>query len=222
MRILIVSDNNGEAKHLSKGLRAVGFSVDHAPSSEKGSFWARTTEYDLAMIEHSPALNAAKFCEELRRKGKTMPIIILADNCPAEQKAWLLDAGADDCVSVPCPVIELTARARAILRRPQTMLGDILQIDDLTINTAKFSVTRGERTIRLTNKEFGLLEYLLRNPGVVISRPALIEHVWDINADLFSNTLETHILNLRKKIDLPNAKKLIHTISGRGYKIAAQ
>lgn len=222
MRILIVSDNGGEAKYLTKGLKGIGFTVDHALSSEKGSFWARTTEYDLVIIEHSLALNAAKFCTELRAKGKTMPIIIMAGDCSPEKKAWLLDSGADDCVSAPCPMIELTARARAVLRRPQTILGDTLQIDDLTLNTAKFSVTRNGETIRLTKKEFGLLEYMLRNPGIVISRSALIEHVWDINADLFSNTLETHILNLRKKIEIPTSKKLIHTISGRGYKLALQ
>ena len=100
------------------------------------------------------------------------------------------------------------------------MLEDILKLDDITLDTLRYQVKRGRKTVTLTRKEFGLLEYLLRNPGRAISRTALIEHVWDIHADLFSNTLETHILNLRRKIESPNKRKLIHTISGRGYKIA--
>ena len=109
---------------------------------------------------------------------------------------------------------------RAILRRPQNFVEDTLKLDDLTLDTIRYQVKRGRTSVSLTRKEFGLLEYLLRNKERVISRTALIEHVWDINADLFSNTLETHILNLRRKIESPKKRKLIHTISGRGYKIA--
>lgn len=216
----MVSENPKRTDELVQGFRATGFSVDHALSSEKGSFWARTTEYDLVIIDHSLALNAAKLCQEIRGRGKTMPVIILAEEYTPEQAANFLNAGADDCLAKPCLMIELTARARALLRRPPTLLGDKLQIDDLTLDTVKYQVTRAEKIIQLTRKEFGLLEYLLRHKDAVISRTALIEHVWDINADLFSNTLETHILNLRKKIESPQKRKLIHTISGRGYKIA--
>lgn len=220
MRMLIISNSQDSASELLNGFRGVGFSVDHALESEQGSFWARTTDYDLVLIDDSPNTNANQICEHIRSRGKTMPIMVVSDKPATPNKISLLDAGADDCVSKGCSISELTARVRAILRRPQNFIEDILKLDDLTLDTIRYQVKRGRTSVILTRKEFGLLEYLLRNKERVISRTALIEHVWDINADLFSNTLETHILNLRRKIESPNKKKLIHTISGRGYKIA--
>lgn len=219
MRMLIIS-NDSAASELLTGFRAAGFSVDHALESEQGSFWARTTDYDLVLIDDSSGTKAGEVCAHIRSRGKTMPIIVVSDRCAVPGKISLLNAGADDCVGKECSMSELTARARAILRRPRSMVEDILKLDDLTLDTARYRVTRGKKEVTLTRKEFGLLEHLLRNPDRVIARTSLIEHVWDIHADLFSNTLETHILNLRKKIELPNKRKLIHTVSGRGYKIA--
>ncbi len=220
MRILIVLDDKFAARDLLHGLQTFGFSVDHAKSSEQGSFWARTTDYDLILIEHSKETNAVKLCSALRAKGKTMPIVIMTKDGCQDDKVNLLNAGADDCVGAECSLAELNARVRAVLRRPQNLIGDVIRLGDLIMDTIRYKVTRGNKDITLTRKEFGLLEYLLRNQDAVISRTALIEHVWDINADLFSNTLETHILNLRRKIESEGKPKLIHTISGRGYKIA--
>ena len=220
MRMLIISNSTGSASELLSGFRGIGFTVDHALESEQGSFWARTTDYDLVLIDDGPETNANNICETIRSRGKTMPIVVVSDTPAVPSKISFLDSGADDCVSKECTITELTARVRAILRRPRYMLEDILKLDDLTLDTLRYQVKRGRKTVTLTRKEFGLLEYLLRNPGRAISRTALIEHVWDIHADLFSNTLETHILNLRRKIESPNKRKLIHTISGRGYKIA--
>ncbi len=219
MRMLIISNDSSAASELLNGFRAAGFSVDHALESEQGSFWARTTDYDLVLIDDNAPTRAKEICERIRERGKTMPIIVVSDT-PTPRKVSFFDAGADDCVSKECSLIELTARARAILRRPREIVEDVLRLDDLELDTIRYRVTRGKKTVSLTRKEFGLLEYLLRNQDQVIARTALIEHVWDIHADLFSNTLETHILNLRKKIEAPNKRKLIHTISGRGYKIA--
>jgi DNA-binding response OmpR family regulator len=220
MRMLIISNGSAEALSLLNGLRTNGFSVDHALESEQGSFWARTTDYDLVLIDDSPGAEAKQICKRIRARGKTMPIVVVSDTIATPSKVSLFDAGADDCVNKECSIGELTARIRAILRRPKNLTTDTLILDDLTLDVSKYKVTRGRKTITLTRKEFGLLEYLLRNQERVIARTALIEHVWDINADLFSNTLETHILNLRKKIEFPRKRKLIHTISGRGYKIA--
>jgi two-component system, OmpR family, response regulator len=220
MRMLIISSDLGATSELTTGFRAAGFSVDHALESEQGSFWARTTDYDLVLIDDAPLTRAREICTRIRDRGKTMPIIVVSDAPASHRKISLLDAGADDCVSKECPVIELTARARAILRRPKEIIEDILKLDDLQMDVLRYRVTRGKNNVTLTRKEFGLLEYMLRNADRVISRTSLIEHVWDIHADLFSNTLETHILNLRKKIESPKKRKLIHTISGRGYKIA--
>ncbi len=220
MRILIISGDKGSATELVTGFRTAGFSVDHALENEQGSFWARTTDYDLVLIDDEPPTKADSICKEIRKRGKTMPIIVVSDSAPVPRKVSLFDAGADDCVSKQCSLIELTARARAMLRRPKNFVEDILKLDDLEMDVTRYRVSRGTKNVILTRKEFGLLEYMLRNPERVISRTALIEHVWDIHADLFSNTLETHILNLRRKIESPRKKKLIHTISGRGYKIA--
>lgn len=220
MRMLIISNNSSEAGVLLEGFHSAGFTVDHALESEQGSFWARTTDYDLVLIDDSPKTDANRICSHIRSRGKTMPIMVVSDRPASENKISFLESGADDCVSKECPMPELTARARAILRRPKEILGEILKLDDLTLDVLRYQVSRGKKTVTLTRKEFGLLEYMLRNPDRVIPRTALIEHVWDIHADLFSNTLETHILNLRRKIEAPNKRKLIHTISGRGYKIA--
>lgn len=220
MRLLIVLDDSVAAIDLVHGLETFGFSVDHALHSEQGSYWARTTEYDLVLIEHSPKVDALNLCAQLRDKGNTMPIVIMTGECEPEEKVSLFNAGADDCVTRGCTIAELNARVRAVLRRPKQLLGNVIQLADLKLDSVRFKVTRGGKSISLTKKEFGLLEYLLRNKDAVISRTALIEHVWDINADLFSNTLETHILNLRKKLEAAGGAKLIHTVSGRGYKIA--
>ena len=220
MRILIISGDLDTALDLVTGFRSTGFNVDHTKDIEQGSFWARTTDYDLVIIDEHQKSQAEMICKAIRSKGKTMPIIVLSDAAPVHHKVSILDAGADDCVSKECTLTELTARARAVLRRPQAIVNDVLELDDLKMDINKYRVTRGSKQVTLTRKEFGLLEYLLRNQERVISRTALIEHVWDIHADLFSNTLETHILNLRRKIEFPRKRKLIHTISGRGYKLA--
>lgn len=218
--MLLISNDTVSASELLTAFRAAGFSVDHSSESEQGSFWARTTDYDLVLIDDSPPLKAKQICQTIRSRGKTMPIVVVSDQPATPSKVSLFDAGADDCVSKECSVVELTARVRAILRRPKEIVEDILRLDDLEMDVIRYRVTRGRKSVSLTRKEFGLLEYMLRNPDQAISRTALIEHVWDIHADLFSNTLETHILNLRRKIESPKKKKLIHTISGRGYKIA--
>lgn len=220
MRMLIISDDSEASHYLVTGFKSTGFGVDHCINKDQGSFWARTTDYDLILVEHSAIFDSLPFCQQIRDKGKTMPIVIFSDTTDVKQKVNLLNAGADDFLPKKCPMAELQARVRAILRRGPNLTGDILQLGDLTLDVIKYQVKRGKKQIQLTKKEFSLLEYMLRNPEVVISRSDLIEHIWDINADLFSNTLETHILNLRKKIEVSNKPKLIHTISGRGYKIA--
>jgi DNA-binding response OmpR family regulator len=120
MRILIISDDKHAAGDLARGFQNVGFSVDHATSGQQGEFWTAATDYDLVILEHTLHTDAAKICSLFRDKGKTMPIIIMAEECEADTKASILDAGADDCVARPCPIIELTARARALLRRPRS------------------------------------------------------------------------------------------------------
>ncbi len=180
MRMLIISNDSVTASELIIGFRTAGFSVDHALESEQGSFWARTTDYDLVIIDDDPPTHAAEICKQIRFRGKTMPIIVVSDSPATQRRIALLDAGADDCISKECSLVELTARVRAMLRRPQNMVEDTLRLDDLKVDTVRYRVSRGKNAVALTRKEFGLLEYMLRNQERVISRTALIEHVGDI------------------------------------------
>jgi DNA-binding response OmpR family regulator len=220
MRILLVEDDESILASLRVRLKSEGFSVDVEQDGIKGSFLARTNNYDVIILDYMlPRKGGEKICQEIRARGTTTPIIMISVQTEIPTKVGLLNLGADDYVTKPFPFEELLARIRAVLRRPNTLKEEILSIDDLVLDVARCRVERGQEKIKLTRKEFALLEYLLRNKGAVLSRGTLMEHVWDIHGDLFSNTIETHILNLRKKIDRPGAKKLIYTISGRGYKI---
>ena len=184
---------------------------------------ARTNDYDLILLDNMlPKKTGLEVCAEGRSRGKNMPIIMLTVQDEIPTKVSLLNAGADDYVTKPFSFEELSARIRAVLRRPQASLVEILNIKDLEINFNTHLVSRAGREIYLTKKEYELLIYLGRNQGRTVSRGMILEHVWDINADPFSNTLETHMLNLRRKVDSKFPLKLIHTIPGRGYKLDTQ
>lgn len=218
MRILIVEDEAKIADSLKASLEAEFFAVDHASDGERGSFLARTNDYDLIILDNIlPKKNGSEVCAEIRAEGLKVPILMLSVEGASETKIDLLNVGADDYMTKPFVLGELLARIRALLRRPQQSIDNILTIDNLTVNPQRCIVTRGEREIYLPRKEFALIEYMIRNKGIALSRSMIMEHVWDENADPFSNTIESHILSLRKKIDLGDERKLIHTLPGRGY-----
>lgn len=218
MRVLIVEDDEDIRTMLKTSLEAETFSVDTAPDGERGSYMARTNEYDLVILDFMmPKKDGKAVCKEIRDEGKTMPIIMLTVRSTTEAKVDLLNAGADDYLTKPFSFQELKARINALLRRPKGMEGTTLEIDDLQLDSIRHKVVRSGKDVYLTRKEFALLEYLMKHRGIVISRGMIMEHVWDSEGDPFSNTIEAHILNLRKKIDGTKKKKLIHTIPGRGY-----
>jgi two-component system, OmpR family, response regulator len=220
MRILIVDDDAGINSALKAQLEAEHFAVDTTDNGEDGSFKARTNNYDLVILDSSlPKKTGPEVCKEIRASGKTYPILFLTVNSEIADKVTALNLGADDYLTKPFSFQELIARVRALLRRPAQTESDILTFQDLTMDVNSHIVTRQKQPIYLTRKEFMLLEYMLRHKGQTVSRSELLEHVWDAKANVFSNTIESHIVSLRKKIDGPNKKKLIHTISGRGYKI---
>jgi DNA-binding response OmpR family regulator len=220
MRILLVEDEKDIIGFLKPSLEAECFVVDIARDGEKGSFLARSNNYDLIILDNMlPKKSGKEICQELRKAHKNIPIIMLSVLAETDKKIELLNCGADDYLTKPFSLEELLARVRALLRRPTIITSEVLTTDDLVLNSKKYTLTRGEKEIYLTKKEFMLLEYLMRNQGFVISRGMLLEHIWDMNADPFSNTVETHVMSLRKKIDSHDTKKLIYTISGRGYKI---
>ena len=224
MRILVVDDDADIRLFLKNRLLEKGFAVDSAEDGEQGSFLARINDYDLIILDYTmPKKNGFDVCVDIRNQENTFrahtPIIMLSviDEVPIKVEG--LHLGADDYVTKPFFFNELYARIIAIIRRPRVREHSEITIDDLCIDIDRQEVTRADRSIYLTRKEFSLLEYLARNRGQVLSRGNISEHVWDMNLDPFSNTIETHILNLRKKIEPIGTKKLIHSVPGRGYKI---
>lgn len=218
MRILIIEDNYEIRNFLKESLESEAYAVDSAEDGEQGSYLARTNEYDLIILDNIlPKKNGIQICNEIRRIGKDVPIIMLSVESGVDKKVLLLESGADDYMTKPFSYKELRARIKVILRRPQIVQKETFTIHDLTIDIPRQKVTRGKKDIYLTRKEFALLEYLIRNKSSVLSRAVIMEHVWDMERDPFSNTVETHILNLRRKIDRPYKHKLITTVPGRGY-----
>lgn len=221
MKILIIEDEAEIAKNLKTNLEIEFFAVDMAADGETGLFMALTNEYDLVILDNTlPRKSGVEVCREIRLHKKDLPIIILSVISETEKKIELLETGADDYLTKPFSFQELLARIRAVLRRPKRMQDEILSIDDLEIDLRKNIVKRAGEEIHLTRKQFMLLEYLMRHPGAVVTRSMLMEHVWETDVDPFSNTIETHILSLRRKIkNKDNQSELIHTVPGRGYKI---
>ncbi|MDB5265669.1 MAG: Two-component system, OmpR family, response regulator [Parcubacteria group bacterium] len=220
MRALVIDDERGVRETLAENLRARAFAVDTAEDGIEGSYMARTNIYDLIILDNMlPEKNGMAVCEDIRRTGNMTPILILSVLSDSWRKVDLLNAGADDYMIKPFSFEELMARIRALLRRPPALEGDIIIIDTLSLDTKQQTAKRVGLDIYLTRKEYMLLEYLMRNRGSVLSRAMIMEHVWDMTSDPFSNTIESHILSLRKKIEGPDRKKLIHTVPGRGYRI---
>lgn len=220
MRALVIDDERGVRETLAENLRTRCFAVDTAEDGTEGSYLARTNVYDIIILDNMlPEKNGLSVCEEIRSIGNTTPILVLSVLSDAWRKVDLLNAGADDYMIKPFSFEELMARIRALLRRPAVMEGDVISVDTLTIDTKQQTVKREETGIYLTRKEYMLLEYLMRNRGSVLSRAMIMEHVWDMTSDPFSNTIESHVLSLRRKVDKPHQRKLIHTVPGRGYRI---
>ena len=215
MRLLVIEDQDELGDSIKAGLGDACYVVDLARDGETGSYWARTHDYDLIILDyHLPGKNGSIICREVR-----VPILILSVVTDIQTKVELLNTGADDYLTKPFSFAELQARIRAMLRRRPMITDDLYCVGDLSLDTQRQSVRRGKREITLNRKEYMLLEYLVRRRGEVVSRAALLEHVWDRDADPFSNTIETHVLRLRKKIEGHGKQKLIHTVPGRGYKL---
>jgi DNA-binding response OmpR family regulator len=220
MRLLILEDDPDISSVLKSCFEAECFAVDTAADGEQGSYLARTNDYDAVLLDYNlPHKNGREVCAEIRAQGKTMPIIMLTVKSEVTDKVEMLNLGADDYVTKPFSFEELLARVRSVLRRPKPIQNEIFKIDDLILDVRGHAVERSGKPVRLTRKEMMLLEYLLRNRSAVVTRGMLIEHVWDMHLDPFSNTIDAHILSLRKKLNVGTKRKLIHTVPGRGYKM---
>lgn len=220
MRALIIDDEQGIRDLLAENLRSQCFAVDTASDGTEGSYLARTNTYDIIILDNMlPEKSGIMVCQEIRKTGHMTPILILSALSDTWRKVDLLNSGADDYMIKPFSFEELMARIRALMRRPNQIEGDVITVDDLVLDTKQQSIKRAGKGIYLTRKEFMLLEYLMRNLGNVLSRGMIMEHVWDMTSDPFSNTIESHVLSLRKKVDTNPERKLIYTVPGRGYKI---
>lgn len=192
--------------------------VEIADNGSEGSFMGRSYEYDAIILDHAlPGKNGVTVCKEIRGIGKTTPIIFLSINGDTDVKIAALDSGADDYIVKPFSMEELKSRVRAVGRRAPVVRKTELRVHDLILDPSRHSVERGGKAIRLTNKEFALLEYMMKNQGVVLSRSIIMEHVWTADKDPFSNTVEAHMRNLRKKIHMGNKRDLIVNMPGHGY-----
>jgi heavy metal response regulator len=218
MRILVVEDENKIASFLQRGLKEQGYSVDVTENGEEGYFLASTQEYDLIILDLMlPKMDGLSLCRKLRQDNVQVPLLMLTAKDALRDKVTGLDSGADDYLTKPFAFEELLARCRALLRKRPSSAPTKFQVADLTLDLLSHKVTRGDKEIILTPKEYALLEYLLRNEGTVVTRTMLAEHVWDIDFDAFTNVIDVYICYLRNKIDAGQKKPLIHTLRGRGY-----
>jgi len=221
MRILVVEDEHKIARALKKALEQESYAVDVAFDGDDGYAMATTEPYDVAVIDRMipGEYNGLAIVKAMREAKIHTPVLLLTAMGSVRDRTEGLDGGADDYLVKPFALEELLARVRALLRRPAEQQSNILTVGDLSLDTVNYSVKRAGDTIRLTSKEFALLEYLLRNQGRPLSKDVIINHVWDYDADILPNTVEVYIKYLRNKIDAPYKVKLIHTIRGFGYKL---
>jgi DNA-binding response OmpR family regulator len=222
MRILIVEDDHKIANAIKKGLEQESYAVDVSYDGKDGLGSATTIEYDLIILDRMlPEVDGINICRAIRDKDINTPVLILTAKDKIKDRVDGLNAGADDYLVKPFAFEELLARVRALLRRPLQVNATVLKIADLTLDPARFEVKRSGKQIQLSSKEFALLEYLMRNPGRILTKDNIISHVWDYDADILPNTVEVYVGYLRNKIDKPfkGESALIETIRGFGYKL---
>lgn len=223
MRVLVIEDEHKIARVLQKALEQETYAVDVAYDGDSGYGMATTEPYDVAIIDRDipGSYDGIAIVKAMRAAKVHTPVLILGSLDSVSERVSGLDAGADDYLVKPFALEELLARVRALLRRPTEQQSDVLTAGDLSLDTVSYAVERDGKPIRLTSKEFALLEYLLRNQGRPLSKETIINHVWDYEADVLPNTVEVYIKYLRTKIDLPFKSPLIHTVRGFGYKLQA-
>ncbi len=218
MRILVVEDETKAAQYLKKGLAENGFVVDLADNGREGLHYAETNAYDCIVLDvMMPGMDGWSVVESIRKHNKQLPVLMLTARDGIEDRVKGLMLGADDYLVKPFAFSELLARVHALIRRGKTQQEEQIEIGDLFIDLRKQKVTRKNKRIDLTPKEFTLLSFLARHLGEVMSRTIISEQVWDMNFDSDTNIVDVALKRLRDKIDGPFEKKLIHTVRGVGY-----
>ena len=222
MRVLVVEDETKMASLLRRGLERAGYAVDVAMTGVDAIWYSTENEYDAIVLDVMiPSPDGFEVCRTLRARGQWAPVLLLTARDAIEDRVTGLDAGADDYMPKPFSFAELTARLRALMRRTAAERPVVLEIDGLVLDPAMHSVSRDGVEIMLSPKEFALLETFMRNPGQVLTRNQLLEHVWDFAYDGTSNVVDVYIRYLRSKIDRPFERDSIETVRGVGYRFRA-
>lgn len=222
MRILLIEDDLDLAKILVECLRSEHMTVDTCAEGDTGSYIARTNTYDLILLDNIlPKKLGVEVCKELRRSYIKTPILIMSVHSSTEERISYLESGADDSISKPFSFAELVIKIKTLARRPYEIKESVITIDDITIDVETLTVSKNGKGLYFTRKEFLILEQIAKKPGHVVSRMDIMDHVWNKDFDPFSNTIETHIRNIRKKIGDKNNSK-IETVPGRGYRVSTK
>jgi two-component system copper resistance phosphate regulon response regulator CusR len=223
VRILLVEDEARVAGFIAKGLREQSYAVDVSGDGESALYQAAVNAYDLVILDVMlPLKNGHAVCRQLRAAGFRAPILMLTARGTIDDRVAGLDSGADDYLVKPFDFKELLARLRALARRTGVPRPEVVQAADLALNTASHAVTRAGRPIRLTAKEYALLEFLVLHQDRIVGRETIARHVWDESFDAFTNVIDVYIKRLRAKLDSPGAPRLIHTRRGEGYILSAK
>lgn len=220
MRVLLIEDESRLAGYVKKGLSEESFDVDIASDGEAGIDCAHASKYDIILLDLMlPGLDGMAVCRQLRRLGNDVPILVLSARGLVGDRVAALNAGADDYLTKPFEFAELSARIRAVLRRRQPTAYLPLTVADLSLDPVTRAVRRGNRHIDLTQKEYALLEYLLRHAGEVVTRTMIAEQVWNFTWDRMTNVIDVYVNHLRRKIEAPGELRLIYAVRGAGYVI---
>ncbi|MCL1879155.1 MAG: response regulator transcription factor [Actinomycetia bacterium] len=218
MRILVVEDERRLLGIITKQLKKKGYSVDAVDNGLEAEGYLGAADYDCVVLDRMlPGKNGTDILRDIRRSGNTVPVLLLTAMDSINDRVNGLDAGADDYLVKPFSFDELFARVRALTRRNSKQKSTLLQIADLELDTASQKVRRGGQDIHLSTKEYMLLEYMMHNLGIVLSRDQIIEHIWNFDYECGSNVVDVYIRYLRRKIDDGHGQVLIHTLRGRGY-----
>ena len=223
MRVLIVEDEPAVADLLARALREAAWAPDVAATGRAALEALAVSEYDLVVLDVGlPDMDGLEVCRRWRERGGRTPILVLTARAGLGDRVTGLDAGADDYLAKPFAVEELLARLRALARRPPATLSATLRVGDLEVDTASRAARRQGRQIKLTAREYALLEYLMRNAGKVVTRAQILEHVWDDNFDPVGNVVDVLVGRVRRKVNAPGQQPLIHTARGAGYRLSEQ
>jgi two-component system OmpR family response regulator len=224
MKILLVEDEQKLAQALKRGLELGGYTVDIVSDGKKAltRISLHRSDYDAVILDLMlPSMDGYEICKEMRANNITVPVLILTARAETETKVNLLLSGADDYLVKPFSFAELSARLQALLRRPAESLPEVLHVADIELDLGTRHASREGHDLELTLKEFGLLEYFMRHPNQVVNREDLLNHLWDFNYVGFSNVVDVHIKNLRRKLGSAVGERILETVRGIGYRLRA-